>query len=210
MVAPPQVNIDREIERIAKEYVESRPHIIAYPNIDAYREEIQRREQTDLKDFFLIPPFPGDVVIVDDTNNGDRTKDEVHSGSPNPGVTDDANPGVEGETHSNPTSPDTTTDTEKSQINVDIPDSEYDPSIEIPEEKDVRSLIRQFILSNPLYRLVSSVHVSGSGSCSVSGAVFNSSFTIDFCRYSDFLSYLGSLILAFSYLYAIYIMFKEE
>ncbi len=96
-----------------------------------------------------------------------------------------------------------------------VPDNVYDPTIDIPQKLDIPSLIQSFINNSPLLRWVQGANIQASpGACSVSGSwsLFGQSFpiTLDFCPLQNTLNLLGSFILAFAHLYALYIIFRID
>ncbi len=95
----------------------------------------------------------------------------------------------------------------------EVADNTYDPNIDIPEKKDISGLIQDLIANSPLLRWVQDVHMDISpGECSIEGTVeFNGvskPFILDFCPLEPYLNQIGTFILAFAHLYALYIVFR--
>ncbi len=128
-----------------------------------------------------IPTTSGDSVTIEDTNTGETSTE---------------------------TTTDQGTDTKTDQM--DIPaDNSYNPDIDVPEKQSIPDLISNFIQNSPLMRWIQGASISASsGSCSVSGTFLNRSIVIDFCPLAPYLNTIGSFILAFAHIYALYIIFR--
>ncbi len=133
-------------------------------------------------DALELPPAEGDSVVAVDQTNGEATTDQP---------TDQ------------PTDQDTTQ-------NIVLPDvNTYDPEIpDIPERKDIYELISDFVSDSPLMRWVEGARIDiSAGSCTVAGTFMGQTVTLDFCWMGPYLNILGSIVLAFAHLYALYIVF---
>ncbi len=175
----PTFDLDQELSKLLPNLIDA--PIEAYPTADdpAYT------------DAFEIPPENGDSVSITDTDTGQTTEETASQND-------------QGQTQ---------TDTQTGQ--VEFPeDNVYDPTIEnIPTKKDIPSLIQTFINGSPLMRWIQGANIQASaGACSVSGSWSPNgqvhSFVLDFCPLQPYLNQIGSFILAFAHLYALYIVFR--
>jgi len=172
-------DLDSELSRILPNLLSS--PVEAYPSADdpAYT------------DVFPIPAEAGDEVSITDTSTG-QTQTETVTQDPDTGQT--------------------RTDQKTEQVALPE-DNIYDPAVDVPQKQDIPSLIQTFIDSSPLMRWVQGANIQASpGACSVSGSwSFNGQshpFTLDFCPLEPYLNTIGSFILAFAHLYALYIIFR--
>ena len=137
-------------------------------------------------DVFDIPLQPGDSATIIDTQTGQTTTETVEETA------------------------DGSTNTSTTDGQLVLPDdNQYDPTIDIPDKKDISALIDTFVNSSPLMRWIQRANISATpGACSVSGTFLNKSFVLDFCPLAPYLNQIGAFILAFAHIYALYIIFR--
>jgi len=92
---------------------------------------------------------------------------------------------------------------------------EFDTSLDIPQKKSLTDLVNTSFSSIPALNILKSLKIEGNSSvCSVnipfSLGGFSGSGDIDFCQFNDVFNILGSFILAFAHLFAVYIVFKGD
>ncbi len=137
-------------------------------------------------DAFPIPAEVGDSISIEDTQTGQSTSETVSQDQ-------------QGNTQSQ---------TDEGQMSLPD-DNQYDPTIDIPQKRDIPGLIDTFINSSPLMRWIQGANISATaGTCSVSGTFLNKSFVLDFCPLAPYLNQIGAFILAFAHIYALYIIFR--
>ncbi len=107
---------------------------------------------------------------------------------------------------SSPTNTDNTNTDNKVDYTYTSTDRELDINMEVPQKKDIASLIMSNI-AELKSRFVFNSSCSG-GSCSFAVDVFGRSAVIDFCKFADVFSKIGIVILTFSYFYAFFIIVK--
>lgn len=94
----------------------------------------------------------------------------------------------------------------------DLP--KLDTNIDVPEKKSLTDLVNTSFSSIPALNILKTLQIQGSGVCSFnipfSIGSFSGSGVIDFCQFSNIFSIIGSFILAFAHLFAIYIVFKGD
>ncbi len=94
----------------------------------------------------------------------------------------------------------------------DVP--RLDTSIDIPERKSLTDLVNSSFSSIPALNILKQLQITGSGVCSfdVPFSLFSSSGggVINFCQFNSVFNVLGSFILAFAHLFAIWIVFKGD
>jgi len=84
--------------------------------------------------------------------------------------------------------------------------SDVDSNIEVPEKKDLSALILSAV--SELKDRFTFDSSCGSGACSFTVSVFGYSGVIDFCQFSSEFQMIGSIVLAFAYFYAFFIITK--
>ncbi|RUM32535.1 MAG: hypothetical protein DSY42_00695 [Aquifex sp.] len=169
-----------------------------------------------------LSPTPDTVVIdlpVDaspsdaTTGSSDATTGDTATDFPSDTVSDVPSdtslPNVDVPSETSPV--DTSTYGTSDTITANIPS--YDSSFELPEKKDIGSLLDRIISNSPLIKILTTARIETlGGTCRVTGSVpfFNTSINvdIDFCRITDILSNLGTAILALAHLYALYLIFR--
>jgi hypothetical protein len=87
-------------------------------------------------------------------------------------------------------------------------DADLDTHLDIPEKKDIKSLIMSNI--ETLKAKFNFDNSCSGGSCSFSIDVFGSSAVVDFCQFEGIFSVIGSVILVFSYFYAFFIVARGD
>lgn len=153
----------------------------------------------------LSPTKPQDAVEISNTEYPDVTA-QVDS-APQPSEESQPNPSEQ--PIPQPSDP------ESSYLNPSTPNSsDFDVSFDVPEKKDISTLLDRWLSAIPFLGLLSNLGISGSGSCSVSVQAPLSSGVIsgvmNFCQYDDVFRVIGSFIFVFASIYSVYIIFKRS
>jgi hypothetical protein len=197
-VAPLNINSDGSISPVSTSTFEI--------NAPSYSPDgvISSSLSTPYPDFYL--PSGALITFTDDSGNqtqittGDNSNTNFNTGS-NTGTYTGSNTGSNTGTDNN-TNNNTNTDTYTPS------DADLDTSVNVPQKKDIATLITSFIQS--LKNKFTFNSSCGSGNCSFSIDVFGKPATIDFCQFGDAFSMIGTIILTFSYFYAFFIVAKGD
>lgn len=85
----------------------------------------------------------------------------------------------------------------------------FDTDIEIPEKKDIKTKLRDFVSNHPFLNTIKNVKINAeAGECSFTTTLFGSELHINFCQYESTFGTIGNVILAFATLYGCLIIFK--
>lgn len=106
----------------------------------------------------------------------------------------------------------TTNTANKEDYTFNSPSTDFDTKIDVPKKQDIASLVQemQSYLKNFISRFFTNVELNSS-QCSFSVPnPFGGSAVLDFCQYQNVVNLIGQIVLSFSYLYAIYIIFRVE
>ncbi len=84
----------------------------------------------------------------------------------------------------------------------------------VPEKKNLRDVLDRWLSTIPFLTFFSDLGIAGTGNCSINVPFsFNGASgmgVLDFCQYSELFDIIGSIIVSFSGIYAVYIIFKRS
>lgn len=93
----------------------------------------------------------------------------------------------------------------------DQPANTYDPTLAAPEKKSVPTLLETIYASAPVAGIIGAFTFNASGSCSEPFfEAYGQTYQFDMCPYSSQVALVGTVVLAFAHLAALFIIFGKK
>lgn len=201
----PPINPDDVSNLVPSDYTNKIPFQDS-PNVKTPQDITPPLSSPDGSAIFDIPDYSPDGVFSPDFTDPNNPVPDIPLSDPNVKISyhiTDPNTGQSydytDKSISNPISND-----KQEDYTYNPTDKDLDTKIDVPEKKDLKTLILSNI--DAIKSKFSFDNSCGGGACSFTVSVFGSNATIDFCQFADLFGTIGTVILVFSYFYAFFII----
>lgn len=177
------------------------------PNIKIPQDISPPLVSSDGSVIYDIPNYSPDGVFSPDYTNPSNYVPDIPLNDPSVKITYSITDPTTNQTHNYMdmnSQPSTSPNNNNADYTYNPTDKDLDTKIDVPEKKDLKTLITSNI--DAIKNRFSFDSGCSGGVCSFSVDVFGHSATIDFCQFADLFSTIGTVILVFSYFYAFFII----